>query len=94
MSRAHPHHSPKTPESPANLSRGQRGSWLSLFLAALLAGAVGLMLLVISLGQLLPVVVIGGLIFLATAFHYVVWGWWLGKMIQQESQDEESPLEL
>jgi hypothetical protein len=58
-------------------------------LATLLAGAAGAVLLVLSLGQLLPVLVIGGLIFLATAFHYVVWGWWLGKMIEREAAEEE-----
>jgi hypothetical protein len=89
----YPHHSPAgVPELPSRPSApvtNGRGSWLSLFLAALLAGAVGAVLLVLSLGQLLPVIVIGGVIFLATAFHYLVWGWWLGKMIQQEAAEDE-----
>jgi hypothetical protein len=55
----------------------------------LLAGAIAVVLFVLSLGQLLPVLVIGGVIFLVTAFHYLVWGWWLGKMIQQEAREEE-----
>ncbi len=67
-----------------------RGSWLSILLATLLLGVVGLVLLVLSLGQLLPVLVIGGLIFLVTAFHYLVWGWWLGPMIHREAEDEEA----
>jgi hypothetical protein len=50
----------------------------------------GLVLLVLSLGQLLPVLVIGGLIFLVTGFHYLVWGWWLGPMIQREAEEDEA----
>jgi hypothetical protein len=49
---------------------------------------MGAALFVLSLGQLLPVLVIGGFIFLVTAFHYLVWGWWLGKMIQQEAEED------
>ena len=50
----------------------------------------GLVLLVLSLGQLLPILVIGGLIFLVTGFHYLVWGWWLGPMIHREAEEDEA----
>jgi hypothetical protein len=80
---------PTRPAAPQKTERPQRGSWLALLLMFLLAGAVGVVLFVLSLGQLLPILVMGGLIFLVTAFHYVVWGWWLGKMIEREAREEE-----
>ncbi len=73
---------PEPPEKP-------RGSWLSITLAALLGVAALIVLSFLTLGQLLPVVVIGGLIFAVIGFHYFVWGWWLGKLIEQASEDEE-----
>jgi hypothetical protein len=66
-----------------------RGSWLSIVLTGFVLMLAAIVLFVLSLGQLLPILVIGGLIFLATAFHYLVWGWWLGKMIQREAEEEE-----
>ncbi|MBW3598351.1 MAG: hypothetical protein KY475_13900 [Planctomycetes bacterium] len=79
---------PPRPLPPEKIPR--RSSWLSIFLAMLLLLIVGLVLLVLSLGQLLPVLVIGGLIFLVTGFHYLVWGWWLGRMIEREAENEEA----
>jgi hypothetical protein len=81
---------PELPPRPAAPEKPQRGSWLSIFLTAFLLLGVGAVLLVLSLGQLLPILAIGGLIFLATAFHYLVWGWWLGAMIQREAEEEDA----
>jgi hypothetical protein len=80
---------PSRPAPPQKSEAPQRGSWLGLLLMALVVGAIGVVLFVLSLGQLLPILVMGGLIFLVTAFHYVVWGWWLGRMIEREAQEEE-----
>ncbi len=77
------------PTRPVAPQRSDRGSWLSIFLTMLLAGFVAAALFVLSLGQLLPILVIGGLIFLVTAFHYLIWGWWLGKMIRREAEEDE-----
>ena len=69
-----------------------RGAWFAIILA--LAAFVGayLALVFLSLGFLAPLIVIGGLVFLVTAFHYVVWGWWLGRVIRQarDPDDEET----
>tara|TARA_B100000809_G_scaffold265173_1_gene323175 strand:+ start:1211 stop:1330 length:120 start_codon:yes stop_codon:yes gene_type:complete len=31
----------------------------------------------------------GGL-FLVAGLHYLVWGWWLGRVIREEESDEEN----
>ena len=36
-----------------------------------------------------PVLVIGGLFFAVTLFHYLVWGWWLGGIIQAEAEADQ-----
>jgi hypothetical protein len=68
--------------------RSSRGAWFAIILA--LAAFVGayLALVFLSLGFLAPLIVIGGLVFLVTAFHYVVWGWWLGRVIRQARENE------
>jgi hypothetical protein len=60
------------------------GSWLSLTLAAAagLAAVIGLGFL--TLGYCLPALVVGVILFGVVAFHYFVWGWWLGKIIRDE----------
>jgi hypothetical protein len=75
---------PRPAPSPA-----PRGGWLSIILTGFVLALAAIVLFVLSLGQLLPILVIGGLVFLATAFHYLVWGWWLGKMIHREAEEEE-----
>jgi len=37
-----------------------------------------------------PIFVIGAAVFGFTALHYVLWGWWLGRMIQQEGEEDEA----
>jgi hypothetical protein len=74
-------------------SARKRGSWLSILLAAI-AGLVvcaGLFLLMLQFGGPLAVVAVlvfglGGVIAL---FHYLVWGWWLGRTIREEVEAEE-----
>jgi len=70
----------------------RRGSLLAVFMA----GMVFLALFVLLLCLALPVatVLIGGagmvlLIFLFSAFHYFVWGWWLGPVIQESEREAE-----
>jgi|GEM_PF-1538284 len=66
-------------------------SWFTIVLAI----AAGLFILV-GFGALLLVlfasigwvIAIGG-IFALAAFHYVVWGWWLGGMIRREAEKSE-----
>jgi hypothetical protein len=67
----------------------QRGSYLSIMLAGLLAAAVFLALFFLTLGAVGPLVVIGAGVFALAAFHYVVWGWWLSRLIQRDVEEEE-----
>ena len=69
------------------------GAWISIFLAGVagLALFAGLFLLMLQFGGPLAVVAVlvfglGGLIAL---FHYLVWGWWLGRTIREEVEAEE-----
>ncbi len=53
--------------------------------------AAGLFVLMLQFGGPLAIVavlvfVIGGVIAL---FHYIVWGWWLGRTIREEVEAEE-----
>ena len=65
------------------------GSYLSIILAGLLAVAVFIGLFFLTLGAVGPILVIGVGVFALAAFHYVVWGWWLSKLIQQDAEEEE-----
>jgi hypothetical protein len=65
-----------------------RGSYLSLMLAGVLAVAVFLGLFFLTLGAVGPIVAIGVGVFALAAFHYVVWGWWLSRIIQREAEEE------
>lgn len=68
---------------------GKRGSYLSIMLAGVLAAAVFLGLFFLTLGAIGPMVVIGAGVFALAAFHYVVWGWWLSRMIRRDVEEEE-----
>ena len=88
--RVPPPGAPPPPTRPdlAEPRTSRRGAWLAIFLTfAVLVGAY-LALVFLSLGFLAPLVVIGGLVFLFTAFHYLVWGWWLGRVIRQARENE------
>ena len=69
------------------------GAWISILLAGVvgLALCAGLFLLMLQFGGPLAVVAVlvfglGGVIAL---FHYLVWGWWLGRTIREEVEAEE-----
>ena len=73
--------------------RAKPAAWISLLLAGVAALAVvaGLFLLMLQFGGPLAVVAVlvfglGGVIAL---FHYLVWGWWLGRTIREEVEAEE-----
>ena len=74
---------------PPSSRQVQKGSSLSTFLVAMLVIATTFGLLFLTLGFFRYVVLIGGAIFALVAFHYFVWGWWLGGVIQQEVEAEE-----
>ena len=76
---------PPPPESQSNTAL------TTIFTLLLLVGFfVGLVLL--SLGSILGPLLLLFLVLPAIAmFHYLVWGWWLGKMIEGSQEDDEKP---
>lgn len=66
-----------------------RGSFLAVFLAIALVLAACICLYFLTAGVFGPVLLIGGGVFALAAFHYVVWGWWLGRIIREEAQADE-----
>ena len=66
-----------------------RRSVLSILLAFVLLGLASAVLFFLTLGSFGQVIVIGGIILLVIGFHYLVWGWWLGRVIREEESDEE-----
>src|SRR5690348_15995904 len=70
-----------------------RGSFLAVFMAIVLAMAVCIVLYFLTAGVFGPALLIGGGVFALAAFHYVVWGWWLGRIIREEAQADEDAAE-
>jgi protein-S-isoprenylcysteine O-methyltransferase Ste14 len=67
----------------------QRGSWLSVVLASMLLLVVCTLLFFLTLGGFGWVMVAGGCVFAFAAFHYLVWGWWLGRVIREDVEAED-----
>ncbi len=87
----------RSPDTPLPPSLGKRepqaGSWISIGLATVAALVIcgGLFVLMLQFGGPLAIVAVlvfglGGLVAL---FHYLVWGWWLGRTIRDEVEAEE-----
>lgn len=76
---------PLTPPEPTP----PRSSYLSIVLAALLGMGVFAVLFFLTLGAVGPMLLIGGGVFALAAFHYIVWGWWLSKLIRDEVEEEQ-----
>ena len=79
---------PRRPDPPP-----KPGAWISILLAGVVALALcaGLFLLMLQFGGPLAIVAVlvfglGGVIAL---FHYLIWGWWLGRTIREEVEAEE-----
>jgi membrane protein DedA with SNARE-associated domain len=76
---------PDQPEPP-------RGAWLSILLTlgvgSLLAGALSM----VTMFYLVPVFAVAAVVFLAGAFHYFVWGWWMRSFLDQTA-DEDEPID-
>jgi hypothetical protein len=58
-----------------------------------LGGTFGLLLfialVVVTMGQILPVLIMAAAIAGFAGFHYLVWGWWLGGRIRDQVDKEE-----
>lgn len=74
---------PEEPDKP-------RGSWLGIILALVFCAMifVGLTFLTAGLFGGPFLIVIGGL-FAIVALHYVTWGWWLGRVLRQASDEDD-----
>jgi hypothetical protein len=64
-------------------------SWLPIALAAVLFGFVCVVLIFLTVGFFGSILVMAGGLFGFAALHYVVWGWWLSKLIRDEVAAEE-----
>jgi hypothetical protein len=64
-------------------------SFLASFLALALVGLSLVGLYILSMGAIGLALLVGGGLFLMVAFHYVVWGWWLGPAIHREAEADD-----
>lgn len=70
---------------PAPEPRPARGAFLPMLFSGLVALIVIVVSVVFSFGWFVPV--IAGVFFLGL-FHYLAWGWWLGKIIRDDAADQ------
>ena len=75
------------PEAAARRSRDAATAIALLGLVVLGAALLGLMALVLP--QLLGIVIVVLIFAVPAAFHYVVWGWWLSQMRDEELRHED-----
>jgi hypothetical protein len=68
----------------------KRGGWLGIFCVAAVGLAVYLVLAFLTLNFIGPVLLVGGVLMLIVLFHYVVWGWWLSRVIRQVGDEEDN----
>jgi len=67
----------------------RRGNWFGILLVALIGFAIYLALSFLTLNFIGPVLLVGGVLMLIVLFHYVVWGWWLGRVLRQADEEED-----
>ena len=74
--------------APRSPQESKSGSFIPLVLAFLLAGAVIATLSLLTMGfvGVIVAVVIGLAAFIA--LQYLIWGWWLGKVIREDDKSE------
>ena len=73
-----------------------RKSWLSIVLASVVGVLLFVALLLLTAGAAVAVagaVIVGLLACGFAAFHYLVWGWWLGDMIRREAEEDQESAE-
>ncbi len=67
-----------------------KGNWLGLLLALGAGLIIFTALAFLTGGFLALVVVVAGGVFGLAALHYVVWGWWLSKLLYEEEAAENA----
>lgn len=81
---------PEPPLKPPTPSRPPEGSWLSILLVLMLLGTTLAILSFLTLGAMVGAIVLALMVLPGVVlFHYLLWGWWLGKMIEQDADAEE-----
>ncbi|QDU98639.1 hypothetical protein [Lignipirellula cremea] len=76
--------SPRDPGKPP-ASRG----WLAIALAVFAGVLFFIVLSFLTLGYVGPVVVVVALVFAASGFHYLTWGWWLTRHLRDRYPPDE-----
>ena len=67
-----------------------RGSWLSIFFVAVLGFATFAALAVLTLGIMPQVVILGVAILAFAGINYLIWGWWLAKVLPKPDDEEDA----
>jgi type VI protein secretion system component VasK len=83
---------PPLPPKP-ELYEKPRGSWLAILLAGGVLFLVVVGLTFLTLGYFGPVIVVAGIMGGVVLFHYLVWGWWLEKILRQAKAEEDAQRE-
>ena len=80
---------PDPPEKPRP-GPTRRGSWTTI--ATAFSGMLIVTLFLVMLPGMIGIAVAIGMWMLLSlfAFHYLVWGWWLNKMVKSEGTSEDS----
>ena len=76
------------PESSARGARSDAATAIAL-LGLVVIGAALLGLMALVLPQLLGIVIVILIFAVPAAFHYLVWGWWMSQIRDEELQREE-----
>ena len=78
-----------SPRNSPTIGQANVATAIALFGLILISAALlGLMAMVLP--QLLGIVVVFLVFLVPAAFHYVVWGWWLSQMREEEVAAEET----
>lgn len=64
-------------------------SCLPITLAALLGFLVLVVLTLLTGGAFGFLAAVGAVVFCLALLHYLIWGWWLSKLIRREVEDDE-----
>jgi hypothetical protein len=75
------------PEPSSHRGQSNAATAIALF-GLVLIGAALLGLMALVLPQLLGIVVVILIFAVPAAFHYLVWGWWLSQMKDEQAEDE------
>lgn len=76
------------PNKPSAEPQRPRGSWLSIIFVGILGMAIVAALAVLTLGIMPQVLILGVAIMLFVGLNYIIWGWWLPKILPKEEEEK------